>query len=238
MGWAPIRESLVAAAIYRSGIMQTKQSRMTLWDPFCGSGTIPLVASSMFGSVRVRQGLLENFAWAEWPIYKPELLDEYLNQKTSKVQRRLKDLRIFSSDIDLKSVNNCMENFNCFLSEHEVGESEDAFLDRKPSDQIFELKKGKVYVGVGDFANMAHRVLLSPDSHVTIFTNIPYLGGRSKDHIPLSQLQSIYKRFHKMVHDNRSNIRNVFVIVNAADKGHPGHFLQSSIEEWRVLDTF
>lgn len=63
----------MASLIYRTGIL-SPQNKVTLWDPFCGSGTIPLVACSMFGCLRVRQDSLANFVWPHWPIYKASYL--------------------------------------------------------------------------------------------------------------------------------------------------------------------
>jgi len=34
---------------------------------------------------------------------------------------------------------------------------------------------------------------------INIITNLPYTDARSKDHIPLNQLNSIYNRFNKML---------------------------------------
>ena len=71
VGWGPIRESLVASILYKANILkQGSDQKMVLWDPFCGSGTIPLVACSMLGNLRVRQDVLNNFTWPHWPIFK------------------------------------------------------------------------------------------------------------------------------------------------------------------------
>ena len=105
------------------------------------------------------------------------------------------------------------------------------------TDQVFELLPNKIYLGVGDFEEMASK-LTSDAQDVTILTNLPYLGERSKDHIPLNQLKSLYIRFNKMVAENSAKIRNVFVVVNADGKENRSHFLRLATEEWRIMGSF
>lgn len=49
VGWGPIRETLTSSILYQTGLFEQakNEGKIKLWDPFCGSGTIPLVALSM-----------------------------------------------------------------------------------------------------------------------------------------------------------------------------------------------
>jgi hypothetical protein len=71
-------------------------------------------------------------------------------------------------------------------------------------------------------------------------TNLPYTNARSKDHIPLNQLSSIYKRFNKMIEKNKKSIANIFVIINNSpeDITSPFHFLRVSTENWVEITSF
>jgi 23S rRNA G2445 N2-methylase RlmL len=53
VGWAPIRETLVAAILNHTRILE-QSGTIKLWDPFCGSATIPIVAAAQYYSLKVR----------------------------------------------------------------------------------------------------------------------------------------------------------------------------------------
>ena len=59
---------------------------------------------------------------------------------------------------------------------------------------------------------------------------MPYFKARSADHIPLSQLVSVYKRFSKMIRKSKDKISNVFILIdnNSANISNPNHFLSIS----------
>jgi 23S rRNA (guanine2445-N2)-methyltransferase / 23S rRNA (guanine2069-N7)-methyltransferase len=44
VGWGPIKENIVAAALWKIGIIEKilEKKEIKIWDPFCGSGTIIL----------------------------------------------------------------------------------------------------------------------------------------------------------------------------------------------------
>jgi len=48
VGWGPIRESIVASILDQTQILKDDKATIRLWDPFCGSGTFPLVAASQY----------------------------------------------------------------------------------------------------------------------------------------------------------------------------------------------
>ena len=99
---APLRETLAAAMV-----MLTKyRGREFLWDPFCGSGTIPieaaLIAKNRAPGVNRRYGA-EKFAWSDdaiWRMARGEALDKEFRG----------DYRILGSDNDPKCVSLSIAN--------------------------------------------------------------------------------------------------------------------------------
>ena len=75
---------------------------------------------------------------------------------------------------------------------------------------------------------------------INIVTNLPYTQSRSKEHIPLNQLKSIYRRFNKMIEKNKEKIANVFIIINSTPSEiiSPNHFLTISSEKWEQVASF
>ena len=73
VGWAPIRETIVAAILAHTKVLE-QDGDIKIWDPFCGSATIPIVAAAQYYSLRVRGNADENFIWPHWSIFKQEYL--------------------------------------------------------------------------------------------------------------------------------------------------------------------
>jgi len=99
---APLRETLAAAMV-----MLTKyRGREFVWDPFCGSGTIPieaaLIAKNRAPGIR-RRFAAENFAWMDeklWQDARGEAIDKEFKG----------NYRILGSDNDPKCVSLAMAN--------------------------------------------------------------------------------------------------------------------------------
>lgn len=64
---APMRETLAAGILRLAGY----RGEGPLWDPMCGSGTLPIEASWM--SCRRAPGLNRTFAFEQWPNFDPAL---------------------------------------------------------------------------------------------------------------------------------------------------------------------
>ncbi|MBQ8768715.1 MAG: class I SAM-dependent RNA methyltransferase [Oscillospiraceae bacterium] len=99
---APLRETLAAAMV----ILTRYRGREFLWDPFCGSGTIPieaaLIAKNRAPGLRRRFGA-EQFAWMDeklWQEARGEAMDKEFRGK----------YRILGSDNDPKCVSLSMAN--------------------------------------------------------------------------------------------------------------------------------
>ena len=68
VGWAPIRQSIATAVLSQTRVLDS-DNKVYIWDPFCGSGTIGLVAAAMYYGAWVRLDSA-NFNWHHWPIFK------------------------------------------------------------------------------------------------------------------------------------------------------------------------
>jgi hypothetical protein len=74
--------------------------------------------------------------------------------------------------------------------------------------------RNKLYVECGDFEQVCENNFSDNKSKpLSIVTNLPYLNKRSKEHHPVNQLRSIYKRFHTMLEKYQTKIENVFVVI-------------------------
>jgi len=99
---APLRETLAAAMV----MLTHYRGRDFIWDPFCGSGTIPieaaLIAKNRAPGLR-RRFASEKFAWMEEKIWQ--------DARGEAMDREFKgDYRILGSDNDPKCVSLAMAN--------------------------------------------------------------------------------------------------------------------------------
>ena len=78
---APMRETLAAALVMASGWDQ----RSPLYDPFCGSGTIPIEAAMM--AANIAPGSLRDFRFTQWPGFNQSVWDE-VRASATKSQKR------------------------------------------------------------------------------------------------------------------------------------------------------
>ncbi|SHF18942.1 bifunctional 23S rRNA (guanine(2069)-N(7))-methyltransferase RlmK/23S rRNA (guanine(2445)-N(2))-methyltransferase RlmL [Vibrio gazogenes] len=106
-GAAPLRETLAAAMIMRSGW----QGDIALMDPMCGSGTIVIEAAMMAA------GIAPGINRAHWgfqslPDYEPELWTQVKTQASVQSKRGIKQVSvpIYGYDYDEKMLNLAKEN--------------------------------------------------------------------------------------------------------------------------------
>lgn len=100
---APMKETMAAALI----LLSYWNKDRILYDPMCGSGTIPIEAA-LIGR-NIAPGLNRSFASQNWPVVK----DEYW--KKIKVEARKKidfdsDIKIYASDVSQKAIKIAEEN--------------------------------------------------------------------------------------------------------------------------------
>ena len=99
---APLRETLAAAMV----ILTRYRGREFLWDPFCGSGTIPieaaLIAKNRAPGIR-RRFAAESFGWIDEKVWQ--------NARGEAIDKEFKgNYRILGSDNDPKCVSLSMAN--------------------------------------------------------------------------------------------------------------------------------
>lgn len=102
-GDAPIKETLAAAMVLLSF---WKKDRI-LFDPFCGSGTIPIEAA-MIGK-NIAPGLDRKFASEEWPCMDKEYWAAARKEAYSAIDNDVK-LQIMACDIDKRSILRARDN--------------------------------------------------------------------------------------------------------------------------------
>jgi putative N6-adenine-specific DNA methylase len=99
---APLRETLAAAMLLASGW----DGSASLWDPFCGSGAIPIEAACL--AQNLAPGRSRRFAFMDWPGFDAPDWQELLQQAED--QRSHRRPQIWASDRDAGAVQMAQEN--------------------------------------------------------------------------------------------------------------------------------
>lgn len=102
-GGAPIKETLAAALIQ---ISYWNKER-TLYDPFCGSGTIPIEAAMI--AKNIAPGLNRKFACSDWPQIGESLWKDLREEAYDSMDTTTK-INIHGSDIDRHTIAVAREN--------------------------------------------------------------------------------------------------------------------------------
>jgi putative N6-adenine-specific DNA methylase len=98
-----MRETLAAALIMASAWNQ----RDPLYDPFCGSGTIPIEAALM--AARIAPGKLRDFRFMHWPGFNSSLWEE-IRASASKAETRENLPSISGSDLSAAALRASRDN--------------------------------------------------------------------------------------------------------------------------------
>ncbi len=96
VGDAPLRETLAAALVRMLGQAELQRTT-TLWDPFCGSGCIPLEWAEC--KLGLAAGRDRHFAFECWPIHDPVTYAAWLAARPPPLATAL---RIVGSDVDAR----------------------------------------------------------------------------------------------------------------------------------------
>lgn len=102
-GGAPLKETLAAALIQ---ISYWNKNR-ALYDPFCGSGTIPIEAAMI--ARNIAPGLNRSFACSEWPQIEKSLWKELRQEAYESIDLNT-PVQIYASDIDRHGIAVAREN--------------------------------------------------------------------------------------------------------------------------------
>ncbi|WP_300410459.1 class I SAM-dependent RNA methyltransferase [Lagierella sp.] len=102
-GDAPLKETLAAAMI----LLSYWNPSRTLYDPFCGSGTI-LIEAAMIGK-NIAPGIDREFVSQTWPYVGEEIFKEVRMRCLSEIDHDIK-LDLLGSDIDKRSILRARDN--------------------------------------------------------------------------------------------------------------------------------
>lgn len=113
--WGVMRETLTAACLLESGILQKAQStgKLYLWDPFCGSGSFVIEAMMMLLDQPVRNFEDVTMPFEYWPIHHGEEYAKFredLNDFGKMIKRREIDVQLIGSDISQKAFETTCKN--------------------------------------------------------------------------------------------------------------------------------
>ena len=100
---APLRETLAAAMVKIARL----RNDVLLWDPFCGSGTIPIEASLMM--TNRAPGLYRKFAAENFDFLDDRIWTDAREEAKSLIDYN-SDFEVFASDIDPKCISLTKEN--------------------------------------------------------------------------------------------------------------------------------
>lgn len=100
---APIKETMAAALV----LLSYWNKDRILYDPLCGSGTIPIEAA-LIGR-NIAPGLNRTFASQSWPVVKEEFWKKARTEARKKIDLD-SEIKIYASDISQKAINIAKEN--------------------------------------------------------------------------------------------------------------------------------
>ena len=101
-GPAPLRENLAAALILLSGW----KGDSPFWDPFCGTGTIPIEAALL--AAQIAPGLNRDFAFQSWRNYDQELFLALREEALTKIKEP--EVPILAGDWQEKMIKAAQKN--------------------------------------------------------------------------------------------------------------------------------
>ena len=116
MRWGVLKETLTAACILESGILQKANhtGKLYLWDPFCGSGSFLIETIMMLLDQPVRNfSDSHQMPFEFWPVHQKEAYEQFrieLNDFQKMHKRHEIDVQIIGSDISQKAIEATCKN--------------------------------------------------------------------------------------------------------------------------------
>jgi putative N6-adenine-specific DNA methylase len=162
-GKAPMRETTAAAILAICGYGGDEP----LLDPMCGSGTFALEGAMIAN--RIPAGYFRNFAFMDWPCFRPARWNHIRQQAKTKIIERTEPI-IFAADIDRGSRN----ALSTVIADHHLSGTISVvgkdFFDLLPTD--CEEKKTKRRTGLVTINPPYGRRLESPTQSEKLFLEI------------------------------------------------------------------
>lgn len=114
MRWGALKETLVAACILESGILQkaAKTGKLFVWDPFCGSGIFIIECLQMALRMPCRT-LEEEMPFENWPIHEAKLYEEFKKQLSdfqTEVRTDSLEVKLIGSDVSQYAIETAEKN--------------------------------------------------------------------------------------------------------------------------------
>eukprot|EP01119_Soliformovum_irregulare_P023663 TRINITY_DN8311_c0_g1_i1.p1 TRINITY_DN8311_c0_g1~~TRINITY_DN8311_c0_g1_i1.p1 ORF type:complete len:334 (-),score=82.49 TRINITY_DN8311_c0_g1_i1:192-1193(-) len=110
---SPLRETLAAAMVHLTGFQDTSwdsSDQVTIWDPFCGSGTIPLEFAGISTGNLIHRNM-SSYHFQQWPGHRSDEYDRFLKEEETKKRKIPKKLKLIASDIDPRAISATSRNF-------------------------------------------------------------------------------------------------------------------------------
>lgn len=99
---APMRETLAAGCLLRCGW----NGESPLWDPFCGSGTLPIEAALI--AANIPPGRQRQFSFMNWPGFRQGLWNALISE-ANKIEKKV-TVNIIGSDINQEALESARLN--------------------------------------------------------------------------------------------------------------------------------
>lgn len=172
VGVAPLKETLAAGMI----LLNNWNGQQTLWDPFCGSGTIPIEAAMI--AMNIAPGQRRDFAYQAWNWYDSRF-DEHAREEAL-AARREAACEILASDYDASQLQ-LAQNHAANLGLSSIHFSEKNILDSyAPTGSYMVITNPPYGIRIGApedikriYRNLGQRIKSTTDSNWSILSAYP-----------------------------------------------------------------
>ncbi len=216
---APLRESIAAACVLRTPMLQhlSEGNGLNIWDPFCGSGTLLFEALSIaMGHPPGNPGI--HYPFMDFPCHDDSgYADVAGSLGVAPISdTQLSSLGLIGSDIDIAAVTACKSNLRRYVRRmprlsygdgDEIDAEVDEETDQRMNDNPASFLPCQMSFFQSDFAQVIDQV-----RNCMILTNVPY-GHRS---IGSEKLRRVYKDFGRGLLSRR-DWRGVYVVSAQQD---------------------
>ncbi len=199
---APIKETLAAALV----LLSFWHENRVLYDPFCGSGTIPIEAA-MIGR-NIAPGLNRSFASQDWPQVPRSIWDKEIARAKKEIDPN--HLKIYASDISKKNLEAAKVNAEAasvleditftksdfrdieYPNNYEVIITNPPYGERLGNRQDFEIKQ--IY---RNFGNLASQLDTVSKYIITSFEGFENLFEKKADRVRVLYNGKIKARYYQ-----------------------------------------
>lgn len=172
VGMAPLKETLAAGMI----LLNNWNAQQTLWDPFCGSGTITIEAAMI--AMNIAPGQRRDFAYQEWSWYDAKF--DSSAREEALAARMDVQCNIIGSDYDNSQLQ-LAQNHAANLGLSTIQFSERNILDAyTPSSPYTVITNPPYGIRIGEpeeisriYRNLGQRIKLSPTNTWSILSAYP-----------------------------------------------------------------